>query len=73
MLQHNKIVSIHAESYSIAQNFSTTPSLTADNALVKALDFVKAKKYAWESLAEDKSKVAGDPVVLQKLGLVLCN
>jgi len=67
MVQGNKIVSIHAESYSIPQNFSTTPSLTADNARAKALDFVSAKKYAWESLAEDKLKAVGNAALIQQL------
>ncbi|MBI3235969.1 MAG: hypothetical protein HYZ42_18365, partial [Bacteroidetes bacterium] len=51
MLQGNKIMSIHAESYAIPVGFLTAPSLTADNARTKALDFVSAKKYAWQALA----------------------
>ncbi len=67
MLQGNKIISIHAESYDIPIGFSTAPSLKADNARSKALAFVSAKKYAWQSLGEDKLRAAGNPALIQQL------
>ncbi len=67
MLQGNRIISIHAESYPIPVGFSTAPSLNTDNARAKALAFVSAKKYAWQSLEEDKLKAAGNPALMQQL------
>ena len=50
------ILTISAESYVLGTGFSIIPLLSKDAALVNALNFVKATKYAWES---DKNATAG--------------
>jgi Zn-dependent metalloprotease len=62
-----RIISVNAESYSLNSNFSVVPVLTKDAAREQALQFVNARKYAWEALEEDKAKVADNPAFQQKL------
>lgn len=49
------ILCISAESYVLGADFSTVPVITKEAAMTNALQFVKAKKYAWEA---DKSATA---------------
>ena len=67
MTRNNKIVAVNAESYLLSTDFSVTPSLSADDARLKALDFVSAKTYAWQALEQDKVKAAGNTALVQKL------
>lgn len=67
MMRNNKIAAVNAESYLLPADFSVTPSLSADNARLKVLDFVQAKTYAWQALEQDKLKVAGNTALLQEL------
>jgi len=62
-----KTVSIAAESYPLTEAFSVAPALSAEGALSKALNFVQAKKYAWEGLEEDKKRVAGNALAISRL------
>jgi len=62
-----KIISIAAESYPINESFSAVPVQTSDHLRSKSLDFVKAKKYAWEALEEDKKRFPGNTEVLDRL------
>ncbi len=67
VLQNNKIINIEAESYALKEDFSVIPTLSEANALTKALAFVNARKYAWQSLAEDKLRAAGNPALIMQL------
>ena len=67
MTRNSKIVAVNAESYLLSTDFSVTPSLSADDARLKALDFVSAKTYAWQALEQDKVKAAGNTALVQKL------
>lgn len=62
-----RIISVNAESYTLNSNFSVVPGLTKEAARELALQFVDARKYAWEALEEDKAKVADNPGFQQKL------
>ena len=67
MMRNNKIIAVNAESYLLPADFSVIPSLNANAARLKALDFVSAKTYAWQALEQDKLKVAGNTALLQEL------
>ncbi len=65
--RNGKILSVNAESYAFDDNFSVQPSLSEENALQKAFDFIRATKYAWDALEEDKTKFADNPAFMKKL------
>ncbi|MEJ7627808.1 MAG: M4 family metallopeptidase [Ferruginibacter sp.] len=62
-----KVISVSAESYPINESFSAVPVQTADFLRTKALDFVRASKYAWEAIEEDMKRFAGNKEALDRL------
>ncbi|HEX8609230.1 MAG TPA: M4 family metallopeptidase, partial [Pedobacter sp.] len=62
-----QVLSISAESYPVSESFSIIPLQNTDVSMRKALDFVQARKYAWEVLEEDKKRYAGNAIALQRL------
>ncbi|MEO6539889.1 MAG: hypothetical protein ABIN74_02815, partial [Ferruginibacter sp.] len=71
VLQNSKIVNIEAESYALKADFSVVPTVSEANALTKALAFVNARKYAWQSLEEDKLRAAGNPALISQLNKLI--
>lgn len=65
-IKDGEIISITAESYKINESISVAPALNEAAGLQKALAFVNANKYAWQSLEEDKAKMT-DAATIQKL------
>jgi Zn-dependent metalloprotease len=65
--KNGQILSISAESYPLDESFSVTPLNTPDAFRSNALNFVNAKKYAWEALEEDKKRFPGKFIAQQKL------
>lgn len=65
--RNGKILSVNAEAYPFDNNFSVQPSLSKEQALLKAFDFVKANKYAWDALEEDMAKFADNPAARERL------
>lgn len=54
------VISITAESYPINESFSAVPVQSATSLRNNALNFVQAKKYAWDALEEDKKRFPGN-------------
>jgi len=54
------VYSITAESYPLNDAFAIVPQLPFETAKAKALDFVRATKYVWEALEEDKRLYPGN-------------
>lgn len=54
------VYSIAAESYPLDDAFATVPQLSFETAKSKALNFVRASKYVWEALEEDKRLYPGN-------------
>lgn len=67
IIKNGTIAAIGAEAYPLAESFPTAPQLGTENARSKALDFVRAAKYAWEAIEEDKRLYPGNVYMQQKL------
>lgn len=63
----SKLRAISAESYDLPKDFSIAPALTETQAKALALKFVNARKYSWDALEEDISKVTDNPALRAKL------
>ena len=64
--QNGKILSVSAEVFDFS-NGSATSSLSETNALDKALNFVNAKEYAWQSIEKDKATFKDNPLMVARL------
>jgi Zn-dependent metalloprotease len=65
---HGNVAMIQMEVYSIPDGFNTKPTLTEDGALKKALDFVGATSYVWDSYTgtdPEYMKPKGELVIIQ--------
>lgn len=68
VISSNGVISaITAEAYDLGGAFKTNPGLPAESAKAKALDFVRATKYAWEAIEEDKRLYPGHPYMQMQL------
>ena len=68
VISRNGVISaITAEAYDLDGAFKTNPGLPAESAKTKALDFVRATKYAWEAIEEDKRLYPGHPYMQMQL------
>jgi Zn-dependent metalloprotease len=65
--KNGKIAFITAESYPLGDAFTVNPQLSADAAKGKALDFVRAEKYAWDAIEEDKRLFPNNPQIQTQL------
>lgn len=61
------IFSVQAESYPLEASFSITPQLNAETAKGAALNYVRADKYAWDALEEDKRLFLGNAYIQAQL------